>query len=228
MKFYLTLLLICFISCTNSHSPKNQETNSNDSIAFRARMTVLQKEYADPNSPYRDETEAIKIYDSIIASPWYSTAEKLAIQQKISLAKQNRVGQPANNFTYYTPGGVAKQLYDLKATYTLLYFYNPECNACKDMKAALIASPVITQKLRSGEVKLLAVYTDLDQTIWRNHLPEMPSVWIHGRDEKEYLWKNKIYDLRAIPTIYLLDKNKKVLLKDCMVISEIEKKLTGL
>jgi len=32
-----------------------------------------------------------------------------------------------------------------------------------------------------------------------------------------------VYDLRAIPTVYLLDKDKKVLLKDCVDVMEIEK-----
>lgn len=223
----LALSLIYFISCTDNRSSTSSGTNSSDSLRFRERMTLLQEKYANPNSPYRNEIEALKIYDSIMASTWYSAAEKLAIQQKIRLAQQNRIGQPANDFVYYTTADVVKRLYDLKAPYILLYFYNPECNACKEMTAALMASAVITQKIRSGELKLLAIYTDPDQTIWRKHLPELPTIWVHGRDEKEYLWKNKIYDLRAIPTLYLLDESKKVLLKDCMSVIEIENKLNN-
>jgi len=41
-------------------------------------------------------------------------------------------------------------------------------------------------------------------------------------DENEYLYKNKIYDLRAVPTIYLLDKDKKVILKDCTSLLDLE------
>lgn len=223
----LILSLNYFISCTDNRSSTSSETNSSNNLIFRNRITMLQKKYSNPNSPYRNETEALRIYDSIIASPWYSAAEKLAIQQKIRLTMQNRIGQPANDFIYYTPADVAKRLYDLKAPYVLLYFYNPECNACKEMTGQMMASAVITQKLRSGELKLLAIYTDPDQTIWRKHLPELPAMWVHGRDEKQYLWKNKIYDLRAIPTIYLLDKSKKVLLKDCMSVMEIENKLNN-
>ena len=38
---------------------------------------------------------------------------------------------------------------------------------------------------------------------------------IRDRYDKELVIKNKnLYDLRAIPTLYLLDKNKTVLLKD--------------
>jgi hypothetical protein len=52
----------------------------------------------------------------------------------------------------------------------------------------------------------------------------MPAEWIQGRDEYG-LYKNNVYDLRAIPSLYLLDKDKKVLLKDCTDLKEIEKSL---
>ncbi len=58
--------------------------------------------------------------------------------------------------------------------------------------------------------------------IWKKHLPEMPKNWIHGRDENEYPYKNNIYDLHAIPTIYLLDRNKRVILKDVLSVIAIE------
>ena len=52
---------------------------------------------------------------------------------------------------------------------------------------------------------------------------DMPRQWIHGSDDDEYLYKHDIYDLHAIPSIYLLDKDKKVLLKDCLDIMQLEK-----
>ena len=45
------------------------------------------------------------------------------------------------------------------------------------------------------------------------------------QDENEYLYKSNVYDLHAIPTIYLLDRNKKVILKDVLDVRVIEKAL---
>jgi hypothetical protein len=72
---------------------------------------------------------------------------------------------------------------------------------------------------------ILSIYTDQDEKLWLDHLNEFPPRWIQGRDNNEFLYKNKVYDLRAIPTIYLLDSDKKVLLKDVMSVLEIEEKL---
>lgn len=224
-KIFPVLFLLS--SCINSNSPAVPATGSSDSdsIAFRQRMTGQQEVYANPNSPYRNETAAIKVYDSILASPYYSAAEKFGIQKKLQLARQNRVGEPANDFTYYDPAGSPHKLYALKASYTLLYFYNPECNACKEMKATLTSSFILTRNIQAGRLKVLAIYPDPDTELWKRHLPEFPKEWVHGRDDQRHIWENKVYDLRAIPTLYLLDKGKKVLLKDCMLVEEIEKKL---
>ena len=116
---------------------------------------------------------------------------------------------------------------DTKAEFTLLFFYNPECEACKEMKATLKHSAPIHHALKTGKLALLAIYTDKDQTVWRRHLPENPPAWINGSDIDEYLYKNKLYDLRAIPTLYLLDREKRVLLKDCLDIKKIEEKIWG-
>ena len=49
---------------------------------------------------------------------------------------------------------------------------------------------------------------------WRNHISYMPAGWINSYDSAVSLKNDEIYDLKAIPTLYLLDKDKKVVLKD--------------
>ncbi|HKG08331.1 MAG TPA: thioredoxin family protein [Pedobacter sp.] len=132
------------------------------------------------------------------------------------------MGNCANNFIFFTPKGEKRTVYALDAIYTILLFYNPECEACKEFKEMLAASSIISANVKTGVLKVLAIYIDTDLSIWKKHLPEMPKTWIQGRDNNEYLYKNNIYDLHAIPTIYLLDKNKKVILKDVLSITAIE------
>ena len=144
-------------------------------------------------------------------------------EKRIKLIQQNNIGNPANDFTYTTPAGYKNKMYEIKANYLLLYFNNPECPACKDMKSALASSSIISQKLKAGELKILSIYTDKDEKPWLDHLNEYPGQWLQGRDENEYLFKNNMYDLRAIPTLYLLDKEKKLLLKDCLIFQKLKK-----
>ena len=45
----------------------------------------------------------------------------------------------------------------------------------------------------------------------------IPSKWINGYDKELTVRNRELYDLKAMPTLYLLDKDKKVLLKDAPV-----------
>jgi len=200
-------------------------TLSKDSVAFRKTILLLQEPLSHPNSRYRNEDLYIKLLQAQLNSPWYIDAAKEAAKNKLQLVMQNRKGNPANDFTYITPGGLKKRMYAINADHLILFFYNPECQACKEMKEALERSELVKSKLKTKKLKILAVYIDKDEALWRKHLNEMPEQWVVGRDENEFLYRNNVYDLKAIPTVYLLTKEKKVLLKDCMDLSLIEKNL---
>ena len=66
-------------------------------------------------------------------------------------------------------------------------------------------------------IAILTVYPDADIDEWRSHLPQMPAIWIHSYDKETTITKQKLYDIKAIPTLYLLDKDKKVILKDTSI-----------
>jgi thioredoxin-related protein len=139
----------------------------------------------------------------------------------LKLSQQNNIGSTANDFTYTTSGDEVKRMYDIKANFLLLYFNNPECEACKEMKASLSQSTIIDQKVKTGELKVLSIYMGTDEKNWRSHLGDYPKQWLQGISDGT-LYKRKIYDLSAIPTMYLLDRDKKVLLKDYFTSQSIE------
>lgn len=198
---------------------------SNDSTGFRQTVSFLELPFSNPNSYYRNQNLFSKLLQVQLLSPWYDMYEKQAAAANLKLLQQNNTGNPANDFTYITPDGVKKRMYDIQSNYTLIFFNNPECYACKEVKAALAASPIISSMFKKGKLIILAVYTDKDEKLWLDHLNEYPSEWIQGRDDNEYLYKNRVYDLKAIPSVYLLNSKKNVLLKDCFSINKIEDSL---
>lgn len=197
---------------------------SKDSVVFRKTVTFLTEPLGSPNSGYRNQHLYAKILEAKINSNWYNADEKKIAKGKLILSQQNNIGHAANDFPYTTPSGKVKRLYDLKAKFLLLYFNNPECEACKEMKAALAQSAIINQKLATGELKVLSIYADTDNEKWKSHLGEYPRQWLQGISDGT-LYKSKVYDLSAIPTMYLLDKDKKVLLKDYFTTQSIEQLL---
>ncbi|NLD23849.1 MAG: DUF5106 domain-containing protein, partial [Bacteroidales bacterium] len=80
--------------------------------------------------------------------------------------------------------------------------------------------------LNNSYTKMLTVlnlYPDSNIEEWRKALPNMPQKnWVNAYDEGTIMTSKRLYDIKAIPTLYLLDKNKKIILKDTSL-EEIER-----
>ena len=183
--------------------------------SFFAHMAGLYEKYLyDPNSPMRDESLYIPVLESVLDAPVLDEVNKIRPAHLLELALKNRVGEPAIDFTYTLADGKTGTLYNVKADYLLLFFYNPDCHACKEITEQLSGDPLIGRMMSDKKLKILAVYPDEDLEAWRKHIPDVPAAWINSYDNTVSLKNDEIYDLKAIPTLYLLDKTKKVILKD--------------
>ena len=78
--------------------------------------------------------------------------------------------------------------------------------------------------LQEKKLVLLSIYPDEELNEWKRHLSDFPNNWINAYDKQLIIRDKQLYDLKAIPTLYLIDKNKIVLLKDTSV-AMIEKYL---
>ena len=182
---------------------------------FANFMTLAEKYLYDPNSPYRDGELYLPFLQWTIHSKKIEDIWKERPRYQLKLVLENRVGTQAHDFHYITKGKNKSTLYSIKSEYTLIYFNNPECHDCGRVHGYLVASKVFTTMLQTGRLKLLALYPDEDLGAWARHKDEYPSSWIAARYAKKA--DREAYHLPAIPSLYLLDINKKVLLKDATV-----------
>ncbi len=166
----------------------------------------------NPHSQMRNDEYYIPFLEHIVASPKVGESHKIRPQHLLNLAYRNRIGAKAENFVYTMASGKTGKLYDLSADYVLLMFYDPDCLECQHTTEILKNSPAVSSAVSSGKLKVLAVYPEENLAAWREHLSDIPSSWINGYNQA--LMNNEIYDLKARPTLYMLDKNKKVILKD--------------
>lgn len=173
------------------------------------RVLPLARKYLyDPNSPYRDE-DLFGVLAARVGGEDYSRLARLC--------SLNAVGTPATDFLFEDARGRRMQLSEVKADYTLLLFGNPGCHACKEIASYLGASGIIASAVDTGIVKVLDIYIDEDLESWREHLADYPRAWLCGFDPLLAIRDGGLYNIRAIPSLYLLDKDKKVVLKDAPV-----------
>lgn len=191
------------------------EKKSGDAAgAFRVLDPLVQRYFYDPNSPLRDE-DIYAPYAGVMAS-----CEALEQDARSKFADEcrrcslNRRGSVAADFGFVTLKGKQYKLHGIKAEYTILFFSNPGCHACKEIIETLGSIEPLQQDIENGRIAVVNVYIDEDVKAWRDYAPIYPDNWYNGFDNAGSIRNDELYDVRAIPSLYLLDKDKKVLLKD--------------
>lgn len=185
-----------------------------DAATYERFVELGDKYLYDPNSPVRNDEYYIPVAEHALACPLIDNDMKIRYRSQLSFAKLNRPGHKATDFTYTLATGKQGRMWNINADYTLLFFYNPGCPNCAQIKQLLRTSQVVESMHRAGRLTVLAVYPDADLTEWRNGLSDNPSWWISSYDKGTVITERELYDLKAIPTLYLLDSQKIVLLKD--------------
>ena len=137
--------------------------------------------------------------------------------KSLELVSKNRIGKKAEDFTLTFKDQSCINLHELIREYLVLYFNNPEFKDCSRIKEKLSDSEIFKQCKR---IRIVSVFPEEDIQNWKNE--DYPRIWINGYNKDILL--NNTYDLKTYPILYLLDKDKNILLKDVSV-EEIEKYL---
>ncbi|WP_286856781.1 MULTISPECIES: DUF5106 domain-containing protein [Sphingobacterium] len=182
--------------------------------SFDHFIKLYERYLYDGNSPMRNDIVYESVLRYLIKTDLLSDLEKEAYRPIYKLILRNKVGQPAEDFNYELANGKKKKLSQTKAKYTFLIFYDPECSHCKETIHQLRDTPELVQLFEQRQVQVLAIDPWGDRNTWKNYMPEISEKWINGFDSESKILSFNLYDLKASPTIYLLDENKKVLLKD--------------
>lgn len=181
----------------------------------------------NPNSPYRNDALYGVVLQQLLSIPEVPELLKERSRYEYNKLLKNKVGDAAADFCYTAVSGEKRSLYGLDAEYIVLFFYDPDCPACRATQVQLAASEVVKEMIGKGRLVLLALCVGEDVPHWQGYLTGMPSTWLHGCDSEQEIKKRELYDLRAMPSLYLLDRDKKVVLKDA-VFPQLEDRLLQL
>ena len=168
----------------------------------------------DPNSPVRSEELYRPFAQALAGCPLISALERERYAREARLCALNRPGTRAADFRFVDTSGRLHTLYGLKADRLLLVFGNPDCHACKELQASLENSVELSAAIASGKLKVVDIYIDEDIDAWKAHIPEYPASWLNGYDPDFVIRTDLLYNVRALPSLYLLSEDKTVLLKD--------------
>lgn len=207
-RSYITALAVKLAECERS------DTSSN---VFEELTSLLQRYLYDPNSPLRDEDVYCPFARQMSECELIDSSRRAVFAKDAALSALNPRGSVAADFAFSTASGRVYTMHGIKADYTVLFFSNPGCTACKDIIDALNSSEVIAAKIESGELAVLNIYIDEQLKEWYEYMSIYPDKWYNGYDHNYIIRSDELYNVRAIPSLYFLDRDKRVLLKDVTV-----------
>lgn len=181
---------------------------------FPQTVALVSHYLYDPNSPVRSEDLYLPFVSRLATSALIDPDYRHGYAWDARMCELNRIGTPAADFVFVDTAGKRRSLYSIKAERILLIFGNPDCHACKELQEALEGSEELSGAIASGELKVVDIYIDEDVEAWKEHIPEYPASWINGYDPGFVIRTDLLYNVRALPSLYLLSADKTVLLKD--------------
>lgn len=219
--------LVNYISLLNEVSPEESSEclkqlvrdAEQDEVVHGWFDEKLEHYLYDPNSPLKSDKFYMAVLEEKIISKKYGGVFAERPRYRLGMLKKNCEGMQAADFSFVTESGKRSRLKRVASKYTLLFLYDPECENCGKSIELLHESVALADKCRSfaGSIPLLTVLSvsvEGGKESWLRHLPALPASWTNGYDDREAIRNQELYDLRSVPSLYLLDKDKKVILKN--------------
>jgi thiol-disulfide isomerase/thioredoxin len=182
---------------------------------FYAFFDYLEHEFGNIKSPYREEELYIAMLDDILKISDLEEARKLRYEYELNLITKNQPGEQAIDFNILLATGDSTNLYAIDSDLLLLYFHRPNCPTCREFSEKMKNMEPLYHALVSKKLKILTVYCEEEEELWRNYLNTGAfKTWMHCWNYDFQISDKRLYDVRIVPTIMVLDKDKKVIKKD--------------
>ena len=141
-------------------------------------------------------------------TPWVDSTQMYKITKRAMTIKPLLIGKKAPGIIMPDSLGKNISLYDIKAKYTVVIFWDHGCGHCKKEVPKLVKA--YNEKLKDKGVEVYTIETEDKPEEWRKFIREndMHFINVHQPDEYNRAVTKQIYDIYSTPVIYLLDENK--------------------
>ena len=191
---------------------------------YKFLLNWLTDEYINPKYMGQDKVfvHLFEKYHSKGLTNWLNEKQLTAISNRAYMVMSNLIGEPAANLAMTNTAGVKSPLYNIKANYTVIAFWDPTCGHCRTEMPLM--DSLYKAKWKSEGVKIYAVLSEVKEKekwlefIKEHHMEEWTHVYETEAqrktidDAKTPSYK-QLYDVTQTPTLYLLDKDKRIIAK---------------
>jgi peroxiredoxin len=142
---------------------------------------------------------------------WLTKEQTDKIVQRAAQIAPNLIGNKAPDLKLRTPDMKPLSLWNVKADYTILIFWDPTCGHCQVVVPQLDSA---YNDWKQQGVKIVGVLAGGTAQQWQDYIRENHlEDWINAWDPDRQSGYRRLYDVYMTPVIYLLDAQKKILAK---------------
>lgn len=143
---------------------------------------------------------------------WADSTLMANIKERVIKLQYNLIDMKAQDLALETIDGEFVKLHEIDANYTILYFFETDCGHCKKV-APLLKSEILDVYKDMG-LEVMAIYTQQKKEDWQKYINDNKLFDFINCYDPNYQSNFRIfYDVYSTPTIYLLDKDKKIVAK---------------
>jgi len=154
---------------------------------------------------------------------WLNEAGKKTITERAYSLMSNILGTPASDIELNDLHNKPVSLINTKANFTIVAFWDPTCGHCKEVLPKL--DSIYRARWKANGVKIFAVakQTEGTKADWLKFVNDHKITdWTHvfyskeadkARTDNGIPGYSQLYDVQSFPTLYLLDKDKRIIAK---------------
>jgi thiol-disulfide isomerase/thioredoxin len=194
---------------------------------FQYLMVYFVQKYVNPEYMGQDAV-FVYLFDKYInagETEFFTEKYRKYLNDRAYSIMANLIGQPAANLEMVDSSGALRPLYGVNAEYTIVCFWDPTCSHCKEVVPKL--DSMYKAKWKNEGVKIYGVEVDGGRDQWIQFIKgHNLGEWTHVYETKEHQEATEksgqpgyrqLYDVYQTPTIYLLDKDKRIIAKKLSV-----------
>jgi thiol-disulfide isomerase/thioredoxin len=155
----------------------------------------------------------VKIADAVYLSgkaDWASQEFIDNLRKDIDRLRPSLIGNTGMDLTMTTLNHGVVTLHKLNREFIILYFWEPDCGHCKEMTPLLLD---YYKRNRDKGIEVFSICTQPNRAIWEKYIEDNKLIWINGWDPDRSTHYDFFYNITATPTVYILDKDKKIIAK---------------
>ncbi len=145
-------------------------------------------------------------------TPWITDDFKKKLAERVDRVRPNLIGNMAPSLDKaQTADGAFYPLHSLNSRLTLLLFWDPDCGHCKKEIPQIME---IFHKYHQKGFNVYAFYTQNNREDWIKTIDNLHmEVWVNVYDPFYFTNFRNLYDVYSTPTVYLLDKDFRIVAK---------------